>query len=89
MVRRSSSTFVLGDESIHLTLVAPPELPFEVSPSKAAGGTCMGELQLPLLSIDQLSLLLQIVKSAGLIPPPLQLGLETYIADPLYRICSG
>ena len=86
MVRRSSSTFVFSDESVHLTPVAPPESSFEVSSSKAAGGACMGELQLPLLSVDQLALLLQIVKSTGLIPPSLQLGLETHIPDPLHRV---
>ena len=46
----------------------------------------MGKLQLPFLSIDQLPFLLQRIESASLIPPPLQLGLETYISNPLHRI---
>ena len=44
--------FVLINESIHLTPVAPPEPSFEVSACKASGGACMGKLQLPLLSVD-------------------------------------
>ena len=48
----------------------------------------MGELQLPLLSIDQLPFLLQIIESASLIPPPLQLGLKTYISNPLHCIVN-
>ena len=86
LVRRPSSTLVLGDESVHLTPVAPPELPLEVSSCKAAGSTCMGQLQLPLLSINQLLLLRQVIESASLIPPLLQFGLETYIADPFHRV---
>ena len=77
---------VLSDESVHLTSVTPPELSFKVCSGKASGGSCMGELQLPLLSVDRLSLFLQVVESTSLIPPPLQLGLETHISYPFHRI---
>ena len=46
----------------------------------------MGELQLPLLSVDQLPFLRQIVESTSLISPPLQLSLKAYVSDPLHRI---
>ena len=78
--------FVLSDKSVHLTPVTPPESSFKISSCKAAGSTCMDQLQLPLLSVDQLLLFLQVVESAIFIPPPLQLGLETYISDPLHHI---
>ena len=86
MVRRSSLTLVLSDESVHLTPVTPPESSFEVCPSKVLSGSRMGKLQLPLFRVNQLSLSLQIVESTSFIPPPLQLGLETYISYPLHCI---
>ena len=46
----------------------------------------MGKLQLPLFSVNELPLPFQIIKSTGLIPPPLQLGFETYISNPLHCI---
>ena len=88
LVRRSSSTLVLSDESVHLTPVTPPKPSFKVSSCKAAGSACMGKLQLPFLSIDQLPFLLQRIESASLIPPPLQLGLKTYISNPFHRVVN-
>ena len=79
-------TLVFINESIHLTPVAPPEPSFKVGPCKASSGTCMGELQLPLFSVNELPLLLKVSKSTVFIPPPLQLGLDTYIADPLHHV---
>ena len=78
--------FVLINESVHLTPVTPPKSPFEVSACKMVGCTPMSELQLPFFSGELVLLMLDVVKPGVLVPPALQLGLETDVTDPLHRV---